>query len=135
MNCVQQELDSHSSRQQLLPSSFGYGKEFSYVTQFNNFCLFKRQFGSQKDPATHRYLGLQPTKSSTKHIDYSFISCLLLVLLSSYDYDAVPVPLFPMTNFCTFALVLPEVCVQCQMWLFSVVTSFSAFRVCCLGIF
>ena len=36
---------------------------------------------------------------------------------------------------CTFTLALSEVCVQCPIWLFSVVPSLHGFLVCCLCIF
>ena len=35
--------------------------------------------------------------------------------------------------FCTSTSALPTVCVQCPVWLFSVVPSFRAFPLCCLG--
>ena len=37
-------------------------------------------------------------------------------------------------TFCTFALALSAVCVQCPVWLFSVIAWFLAFLICCLGI-
>jgi hypothetical protein len=44
--------------------------------------------------------------------------------------------LFPMFNIlCTFTVALSEVFMQCQIWLFSVVTLFRAFPVCGSGIF
>ena len=45
------------------------------------------------------------------------------------------VMLFPMLKFCTFALVLSEVCLLCLMWMFSVVLRFLDFPICFLGIF
>jgi hypothetical protein len=37
--------------------------------------------------------------------------------------------------FCTFTLALSEVCVQCPIWLFSVVPQLHGFLVCCSRIF
>ena len=42
---------------------------------------------------------------------------------------------FPSWFFCTFTLLLSEVCVQCPLSLVSVVPIFRAFPACCSGIF
>ena len=43
--------------------------------------------------------------------------------------------LYPCWIFCTFALILSEICVQCPIWLFSGVPWLHAFLVCCSRIF
>ena len=40
----------------------------------------------------------------------------------------------PRNMFCTFTLALSAVCVQCPVWLVSVIPRFRAFPVCCSGI-
>ena len=63
----------------------------------------------------------------TKHVSrvYSVAAVLYLQFV-------LYVMLFCTLNmFCTFTIALYVVCVQCPVWLFSVLPSFSAFLLCC----
>jgi hypothetical protein len=51
-----------------------------------------------------------------------------------YIQSVLHVTLFrPRNMFRTFILALPAVCVQCTIWLLSVVPQFHSFPVCCSG--
>jgi hypothetical protein len=60
--------------------------------------------------------------------EYSVAVILLFLFM-------VHTSLAPVLNLLHFTSALSAVCVQCPVWLFSVVTSFRAFPICCSGIF
>ena len=66
----------------------------------------------------------------TNHVprEYSVSAMLSLLFM-------VSISLVLRWHYCTFMLALSEVCVQCPIWLFSVVPSLHGFLVCCLCIF